>query len=91
MVPRRDFLAVGAAATVTSLASATNTLAQDKNAPVRVGVMGLSRGQSLALDLAKLSGVEVATLCDVDQKRLTDFNKQFQEKTGKQPSTTTDF
>ncbi len=36
---------------------------------VVVGVMGLSRGLSLASDLAKMPSVEVKYLCDVDTKR----------------------
>lgn len=91
MLPRRDFLSVGVAATMTGLTTHTYAADEKNGDKVRVGVMGLSRGQSLALDLAKLSGVEVATLCDVDQKRLGDFAKQFKEKTDKQPETTTDF
>lgn len=91
MLPRRDFLSLGAAATLTGLAAkAPQAHAQD-NQTFRVGVMGLSRGQSLALDLAKLSGVEVATLCDVDEKRLNDFSKKFTETTQKEPAKTTDF
>lgn len=92
MFPRRDFLSLGAAATLTGLAAQPSSAADDSSSQtVRVGVMGLSRGQSLALDLAKLSGVEVATLCDVDEKRLNDFSAQFKEKTNKEPRKTTDF
>ncbi len=57
MFDRRDFLsltaAAGAAASLAQAATAQDDKSKDK---VRVGVMGLSRGQSLALDLAKLSG-----------------------------------
>ncbi|MGN6136731.1 MAG: Gfo/Idh/MocA family protein, partial [Aureliella sp.] len=92
MFPRRDFLSLGAAATLTGLAAQPSSAADDSSSQtVRVGGMGLSRGQSLALDLAKLSGVEVATLCDVDEKRLNDFSAQFKEKTNKEPRKTTDF
>jgi predicted dehydrogenase len=93
MLPRRDFLSLGAAATLTGLAAYhSQTSAQESTSDIlRVGVMGLSRGQSLALDLAKLSGVEVATLCDVDEKRLQDFGKQFAEQIGKEPEKITDF
>jgi len=91
MLPRRDFLSFGAAATLSSLAVQSRVVGAPPSETVRVGVMGLSRGQSLALDLAKLSGVEVATLCDVDERRLNDFGKQFQEKAEKKPSQTSDF
>ncbi len=93
MHPRREFLSTLSVAGVTALASMAT--AQDKDAPskdqVRVGVMGLSRGQSLASGLAAISGVEVATLCDIDEKRLNSFAKQFREKNNSSPKTTTDF
>ncbi len=83
---RRNFLSLSAAAGAAVSLSQTSAGQDEKSSDkVRVGVMGLSRGQSLALDLAKLSGVEVATLCDVDKKRLDAFNQQFQEKTGTKP------
>lgn len=92
MFDRRNFLsltaAAGAAASLAQTSQAQEPKSSDK---VRVGVMGLSRGQSLALDLAKLSGVEVASLCDVDKKRLDAFNQQFQEKTNTKPNITSDF
>ncbi|MFO1066739.1 MAG: Gfo/Idh/MocA family oxidoreductase [Pirellulales bacterium] len=93
MLPRRDFLSAGAAVSLTGLAMSRVHSADEKksNDNVRVGVMGLSRGQSLALDLAKISGVEVAALCDVDEKRLNDFAKQFKEKAEKEPTLLTDF
>lgn len=92
MFPRRDFMLVGAAAA----SSAINLQAQDKKPQskktVRIGVMGLSRGQALALDFAKLDGVEVATVCDVDGHRLTSSANQLQDRTGsKPPKTTKDF
>ncbi|MCC6507618.1 MAG: Gfo/Idh/MocA family oxidoreductase [Pirellulaceae bacterium] len=90
MLPRREFLTLTAAG-VTTLASRSQADEPKNSDKVRVGVMGLNRGQSLALDLAKLSGVEGATLCDVDQRRLNDFSKQFQENTSQKPETTTDF
>ena len=91
MLPRRKFLTVGATASLVGLATTAPADDEKNSQTVRVGVMGLSRGQSLALDLANLSGVEVATLCDVDDKRLQDFSKQFKEKTNKEPQTTKDF
>ncbi len=91
MFDRRDFISLTAVAGAASIAASTSAQDSKSSDKVRVGVMGLSRGQSLALDLAKLSGVEVATLCDVDKKRLDSFNQQFQEKTGTKPNTTSDF
>ena len=93
MLHRRSFVLASAAI------SATTTVAAQQNSPqgtdsdrlVRVGVMGLSRGQSLALDLAKLKNVEVKYLCDVDQLRTTSALKEFQDKTGKTPELVNDF
>ncbi|MCA9191324.1 MAG: Gfo/Idh/MocA family oxidoreductase [Planctomycetales bacterium] len=88
MLRRRNFLAAsGVAAT---LAASTQAQSGSSNQTLRVGVMGLSRGQSLALDLAKLENVEVAYLCDVDSRRTTASLKDFGEKTGKTPKVTVD-
>ncbi len=92
MIPRRKFLSTGAAtASLVGLAVHSQAADEKTSDKVRVGVMGLKRGQSLALSLAKLSGVEVATLCDVDEKRLAEFKKQFEEETKQTPQTITDF
>lgn len=89
MLPRRNFLATSTLASAV-LASGTVKGQADEKKPISVAVMGLSRGQSLALDLAKLEGVEVKYLCDVDQKRSDDFKKLFTEKIGKETSATMD-
>jgi predicted dehydrogenase len=91
MLPRRKFLLAGAAA---SAIPTLHTTAQDNSAEdrlIRVGVMGLSRGQSLALDLAKQNNVEVAYLCDIDKRRSVSAVKQFMEKTQKSPQPVADF
>jgi predicted dehydrogenase len=49
---------------------------------VVVGVMGLSRGVSLASDLLKIPGVELKYLCDVDQKRAATAVKTITDKGG---------
>jgi predicted dehydrogenase len=49
---------------------------------VVVGVMGLSRGLSLASDLLKIPGVELKYLCDVDQKRSAAGIKSIADKGG---------
>ncbi|MCA9132353.1 MAG: Gfo/Idh/MocA family oxidoreductase, partial [Planctomycetales bacterium] len=93
MLPRRDFVMAGTA--LSAAVAAQSSAAQSTGAarrPVRVGVMGLSRGQSLALDFAKLPQVEVAYVCDVDERRMDSSVKQLQERTGgKAPKTTRDF
>ncbi len=89
MVNRRNLLAAGlavSAATQVRVASA-----QEQSKLVTIGVMGLSRGQSLALDFAKLENVEVKYLCDVDQKRASNVSKLMSEQTGKEAQVVGDF
>lgn len=52
--------------------------------------MGLSRGRSLAVDLAKIENVSVSWVCDVDQTRLSSCHNQLKEM-GSEPRTTKDF
>lgn len=72
-VGRRQFLSTGAAAVtagavpVTTQATNARTAAADK---VVVGVMGLSRGLSLAKTFSALPNVEVRYLCETDSRRL---------------------
>lgn len=58
---------------------------------VVLGVMGLSRGQALASGFAKLPGVEVRYVCDVDSTRLESVGKQIESITGKAPQGVGDF
>jgi predicted dehydrogenase len=53
--------------------------------------MGLSRGQSLALDLAKQPDVEISHLCDVDSRRASSSAQQFRDRTGQSPQVVNDF
>lgn len=63
---RREFLGCSLAAAATP---ALNLGRSSPNQTIVVGVMGLhARGASLTQDLAKLPDVEVAYLCDVDQR-----------------------
>lgn len=89
MQPRRSFLAGTSTAAIVS-AMATQSRAS-KSKEVRVGVMGLSRGQALALDLASQSNVTVAWVCDVDSKRLDSSRRQLEAKSGSPPKETKDF
>ena len=87
MLNRRNFVIAGAAASATTTATARETNADT----IRVGVMGLSRGQSLAADLAKTDGVQVKYLCDVDENRVKNAATQFEKKTGQTAQGITDF
>lgn len=90
MVDRRSFLSAGAVAAAAT--SQVYGLQEDKSKRVvRVGVMGLSRGQSLAMGFAKTEGVIVKYLCEVDQKRATTIAKAFKEAIGQEPQVISDF
>lgn len=95
---RRGFLAASmvAGAATANLRSASAEQAEDAPTsrdlrPVRIGVMGLSRGLALATDAAKLPGVEVVYLCDVDENRLRSGVRSFQEAISKAPAGVNDF
>ncbi|MEZ6243249.1 MAG: Gfo/Idh/MocA family oxidoreductase [Phycisphaerales bacterium] len=72
-VDRREFMiqAAGglvAAAIVPNLARAARPSGM---APVRVGVVGMGRqGRSILAELSVIEGVELAAVCDVDERRL---------------------
>ncbi|MCR9200908.1 MAG: Gfo/Idh/MocA family oxidoreductase [Planctomycetaceae bacterium] len=72
-VGRRQFISTGAstlAAASAMPAHAVEPRAESAADKVVVGVMGLSRGLSLAKTFAALPDVEVRYLCDVDERRL---------------------
>ncbi len=71
-VNRREFLnrtATGGAAVALTVSRGSATAAESPSRRVVVGVMGLSRGRTLAVGFAQQSGVEVRYVCDVDSKR----------------------
>lgn len=71
---RRDFLAATAVATTLTTVGSTQVSEKSEghstDRVVRLGVMGMSRGLALAVDLGKLPGVEVVYVCDVDENRM---------------------
>jgi predicted dehydrogenase len=93
MFSRRQFVVSGALATAASQVQPSVQAAgpAGADATIRVGVMGLSRGMSLAQDFAKLNGVEVSYLCDVDSRRANASAKRLSEETGQQAKVVTDF
>ncbi len=92
MLPRRDFVLAGAAlSTIPHLHTSAAPSPSRQASVIRIGVMGLSRGQSLALDLAKQPDVEITHLCDVDSRRASSSAQQFRDKTGKSPLVVNDF
>lgn len=91
-ITRRAMLGSTAAATVAYAAGPL--LAQKGELPsekVRVGVMGLSRGRSLAVSAARLPGVEVKYVCDVDSSRAGAAVAQLEKDTGQSPEPITDY
>ncbi|MEQ9407716.1 MAG: Gfo/Idh/MocA family oxidoreductase [Fuerstiella sp.] len=93
-VSRRNFVAAagaaGTAASALKLAAASPRArsAQDK---VVVGVMGLSRGMSLARTFSETAGVEVKYLCETDTNRLASAQKTFTNLVNYDVLTTGDF
>jgi len=72
---RRDFIAqstLAGTAAGWAVSAAGESRADDSPAnKVVLGVMGLSRGRNLAVRFARLSGVEVKYVCDVDSTRVS--------------------
>lgn len=70
-IGRRSFLgqAAAGAATAGVLAASAQARVRGANERVVVGVMGLSRGRSLAVSFAKRPNVEVKYVCDADAAR----------------------
>lgn len=93
MLPRRDFLNIGAAVSLAAVGAKRLDAIQagDSQRTVRIGVMGLSRGAALATGFAKLPGVEVTMLCDVDQRRAESLKKQMAELSSVPTKVVTDF
>ena len=79
MQSRRHFLRTTAAATLAASAACAQTR---PNQQLRVGIMGLSRGRAHIENYSKLAGVEIAYVCDVDQKRLAEGVKLATELQG---------
>lgn len=90
-IGRRNFLAATAVATSLSTVGHSQSENSSADRKIRLGVMGMSRGLSLAVDFGKLPGVEVAYLCDVDDDRLGSSIRTYAESVGTTPSGIKDF
>jgi len=96
-IDRRSFLgSVGGAAATGAAASLAASglkaaLAADPSDRVVVGVMGLSRGRALAQGFAKLPGVEIKYVCDVDADRAGSGADLIAGAVGKKPEAIGDF
>lgn len=100
-VSRRQFLgrsaqqAAGVAVGVVGLAGVAAGSAKSADSPndrLGVGVIGVrNQGRLLATGLAKLSGVEVRSLCDVDESQFAPAIREVVEASQKTPTTVRDF
>ena len=93
---RRQFLgrsAQNAAGVAAGMVGLSGTAAKaGPNERVRVGVIGVrNRGRSLALKLASFADVDVATVCDVDQRLLPATREAVKTTQGFAPRTESDF
>jgi predicted dehydrogenase len=91
---RRQFLgqtAATSAAVGLTMAGTSALAAKSASGTVVVGVMGLSRGRSLALSFAKQQGVDVKYCCDVDSARAGRGADAVEKVRGKKPQAITDF
>lgn len=72
-IGRRDFMVTSAVATTlpTAVIADPNAVSRSAAEKIVVGVMGLSRGLSLAKTFAALPNVEVRYLCETDSRRLS--------------------
>src|SRR5262245_57219900 len=87
---RRHFL--GASLALGIGAASARSDQPSANDHLTVGVMGTGgRGTSLATSFAKMAGVTVATVCDVDRKRAEAAAAGVQKAAGKAPAAVQDF
>jgi predicted dehydrogenase len=91
---RRNFLEKAAAGGAMASWALTKRQAVAQETPtnqVVVGVMGLSRGASLAASFARQPGVHVKYVCDVDASRAESCAARIQDQTGSAPQAIGDF
>ncbi len=90
---RRKFLSQSAAATsALAFYGAIRTVraADSPNSTIRAAVMGLGRGLDHVAALAGIQNVEVAMLCDIDEKRFDSGLKRTEGKQARQPQVSRD-
>ena len=93
-IDRRNFLqqgAVSGACAGLALSATPATGQTDANSKVVLGVMGLSRGRSLAVNFARRPGVEIKYVCDVDSNRAGTAAELVNGAVQKKPQAITDF
>jgi predicted dehydrogenase len=104
-IHRRKFLGGAAAAGLTLGWGGLSALARGANEKIVLGIMGVSRsnygmtptlksrgrGAQLAMELSAMPGVEIAYLCDVDQRYLDATLAEVAPKQPKPPKAVKDF
>ena len=65
--------------------------AEPPSGRLRIAVIGLGRGLDHISAFTQVPNVEIAAVCDVDQRRIAAAAKKIEEKTGKAPSGVRDF
>ena len=82
---------LGTGACITALAFRPRRLRAATTEKLRVGVMGLNRGMAHVDTFAEIDGVEIAYVCDVDQRRLASAVKRAGERQRSDPQGVRDF
>ncbi len=91
-VSRRTFIGASVGATASALAIAAAQKSEKSGAEkLNVGVMGLSRGRSLATSFGKQENVVIKYLCDVDLSRSGSAATELERDTGQVAEVVSDF
>ena len=87
---RREFLST-TSALAGAMLFASSARAEDTPRELRLGVMGMGRGKSLATTFGALPGVKIKTICDVAADRLSSAQGELEKPLGAAPATVEDF
>ena len=95
-IDRRTFLkkstAVSAGVMVSAPAVAIKSGKKSPNDTINVAVIGVrSRGRDHYRALAKIPNVNIAVLCDIDQKQLAEASAEVKKLTGTKPVTESEY
>lgn len=94
-IDRRNFLssslAGGTAAAFAPVVFGQTQKSQSANEQLVVGVMGLSRGRSLARSFSRRDGVRLQYACDIDDYRAAACAEDIEKDAGYRPETISDF
>ncbi len=93
---RRSFIRKSTAASAGALVSpyvfGKATGRKDRDSAIRVAVIGIrSRGKDHYRALSRIPGVQIATLCDIDQRLFPDAVAEVERLTGHRPATETEY